>query len=139
MISRTIDLDPFADTIEEKIFRNAKRLCVIFAIGAVSLSALDIANIRTVENAAALVRGSNLSVASLPDTLRAGIERISFMSDEPSAVAVIPSVNFNVASRPMGNAMPPIEKAVAVRSQQSQVSKSQTRMDASPVSHGSSE
>ncbi|HEV7822968.1 MAG TPA: hypothetical protein VGO84_17415, partial [Burkholderiales bacterium] len=78
MISRTIDLDPFAETIEEKIFRNAKRLCVIFAIGAVTLSALDIANIRTVENAAAVMRGSSFSVGDLPDTLRAGIERISF-------------------------------------------------------------
>jgi hypothetical protein len=133
LISRSIDLNPFAETIEEKVFRNAKRLCVIFAIGAVTLSALDIANIRTVENAAALMRGSSLSVGDLPDTLRAGIERISFTSDEPSAVAVIPNANFNVASRPMGVAMPPIEKAVAVRPQQTRVSKAPGKPDTSPV------
>jgi hypothetical protein len=133
LISRSIDLDPFAETIEEKIFRNAKRLCVIFAIGAVTLSALDIANIRTVENAAALMRGSSLTVGDLPDTLRAGIERISFTSDEPSAIAVIPNANFNVASRPMGVAMPPIEKAVAARPQQTRVSKAPGKSDTSPV------
>jgi hypothetical protein len=131
LISSPIDFDPFAETIEEKIFRNAKRLCVIFAIGAVTLSALDLANIRTVENAAAVMHSSNLSVGGLPDTLRAGIERISFTSDEPSAIAVIPNANFNVASRPMGVAMPPIEKAVAMRPQQSQASR--TKPDTSPV------
>lgn len=97
MISRAIDFDPFAESIEEKIFRNAKRLCVIFAVGAVALSALDIANIRTVENAAAVMRDSNLQVGGLPEKLRAGIELISFSSDEPSAVAAIPSGNFNIA------------------------------------------
>ena len=32
MISRAIDFDPFAETIEEKIFRNAKRLCIVFSL-----------------------------------------------------------------------------------------------------------
>ncbi len=109
MISRAIDFDPFAETIEEKIFRNAKRLCIVFAVGAVALSALDIANIRTVENAAAVMRDSNLSVGSLPEKFRAGIELISFTPDEPSAVAAIPIGNFNIASRPMGVAMPPVD------------------------------
>ena len=110
MISRAIDLDPFAETIEEKIFRNAKRLCIIFAVGAVTLSALDIANIRSVGNAAALMRVNNVSVAELSAPIRAGIELITFTSDEPTAVAAIPLGNVTIASRPMGNAMPPIER-----------------------------
>ena len=73
MLTRAIDYDPFGETIEEKIFRNAKRICVIFAIGAVTLSALDIANIRTVENAAALIRES--SFRDLPDQIRSGYWR----------------------------------------------------------------
>ncbi len=109
MISRAIDLDPFAETIEEKIFRNAKRLCIIFAVGAVTLSALDIANIRTVENAAAVMHGKNLT-----------------------AVAAIPLGNVNIASRPMGNAMPPIERQASA-SQRTQAAKNQTRPDTSPV------
>lgn len=99
MLTRAIDYDPFGETIEEKIFRNAKRVCVIFAVGAVTLSALDLANIRTVENAAALMRESNFRVADLPDHIRSGIERISFTADESYAVAVIPRDNFSVAAK----------------------------------------
>lgn len=132
MISRAIDLDPFAETIEEKIFRNAKRLCIIFAVGAVTLSALDIANIRTVENAAAVMRGNNLNVAELSAPLRAGIELITFTSGEPTAIAAIPLGNVNIASRPMGNAMPPIERQASA-SQRTQAAKNQTRPDTSPV------
>ena len=132
MISRAIDLDPFAETIEEKIFRNAKRLCIIFAVGAVTLSALDIANIRSVGNAAALMRVNNVSVAELSAPIRAGIELITFTSDEPTAVAAIPPGNVTIASRPMGNAMPPIERQASA-SPRMQAAKNQTRPDASPV------
>lgn len=132
MISRAIDLDPFAETIEEKIFRNAKRLCIIFAVGAVTLSALDIANIRSVGNAAALMRVNNASVAELSAPIRAGIELITFTSDEPTAVAAIPPGNVTIASRPMGNAMPPIERQASA-SPRMQAAKNQTRPDASPV------
>jgi hypothetical protein len=139
VISRAIDFDPFAESIEEKIFRNAKRLCVIFAVGAVALSALDIANIRTVENAAAVMRDSNLQVGGLPDKLRAGIELISFTADEPSAVAAIPSGNFNIASRPMGVAIPPVDSQQAARSAprtqtgNAQPAKIQTKAESSVV------
>jgi hypothetical protein len=88
VLTRSIEFDSFGETIEEKLFRNAKRICIIFAVGAVTLSALDIANIHTVGNAAALIRNSNF--ADLPDQIRSGIERISFTSDEPVAVAAIP-------------------------------------------------
>jgi hypothetical protein len=130
VISRAIDIDLFDETIEEKIFRNAKRLCIIFAVGAVTLSALDIANIRTVENAAAVMRGNNLNVAELSGPLRAGIELITFTSGEPTAVAAIPLGNVNIASRPMGNAMPPIERQTSAPQR---IAKNQTRPDTSPV------
>lgn len=121
MLTRAIDYDPFGETIEEKIFRNAKRICIIFAVGAVTLSALDIANIRTVENAAALIRESNFSVAALPDQLRAGIERISFTSDEPIAIATIPmGVSVSVAAkaqRPARPASSAVDSLVATTNQ----------------------
>ncbi|HEY4139856.1 MAG TPA: cell wall hydrolase [Pseudolabrys sp.] len=132
MISRAIDIDPFAETIEEKIFRNAKRLCIIFAVGAVTLSALDIANIHTIENAAAVMRGNNLNVAGFSAPLRAGIELITFTSDEPTAIAAIPLGNLNIASNPMGNAMPPIERQASV-APRTQTTKNKSKPDASPV------
>jgi hypothetical protein len=107
VLTRAIDYDQFGETIEEKIFRNAKRICVIFAVGAVTLSALDIANIRTVENAAALIRESDFRVADLPGQIRAGIERISFTSDEPVAVAMIPmGASVSVAAKTQRPARP---------------------------------
>jgi hypothetical protein len=137
VISRAIDIDPFAETIEEKIFRNAKRLCIIFAVGAVTLSALDIANIRTVENAAAVMRGNNLNVGELSAPLRAGIELITFTSDEPTAIAAIPLGNVTIASRPMGNTMPQIERQASERqasvAPRTQTIKNQSKPDASPV------
>ncbi len=90
MLTRSIDLDPFQETIEEKIFRNAKRLCIIFAVAAVALSALDIANVRTVENARTFLRDNGVQLADVPDRIRSGIEFISFTPDEPSATAAIP-------------------------------------------------
>ncbi len=95
----SIEFDSFGETIEEKVFRNAKRICVIFAVAAVTLSALDLANIRTVENASALIRDSNFRVADLPDQIRAGIERISFTSNESYAVAAIPRESIAVKTR----------------------------------------
>ena len=43
--------DPFELTVEEKSFRNRKRLCIIFSAGAVTLCLLDITNIRSVDAA----------------------------------------------------------------------------------------
>jgi hypothetical protein len=132
VISRSIDLDPFAETIEEKIFRNAKRLCIIFAVGAVTLSALDLVNIHTIGNATALVRDNNLDIASLPEHIRAGIELISFKPDEPSAIIKIPTGNFNITSRLAGNATPPLDHQASVTLRTQAVS-NHSKSDASPV------
>ena len=107
MLTRAIDIDPFEMTIEEKIFRGAKRICIVFAVSAVTLSVLDLANIRTVENAAAFFNDNRLRVADLPGHIRAGIDRISFTSESPSATVLIPRGDIAIASQPAAVAAMP--------------------------------
>jgi hypothetical protein len=100
LLTRSIDIDPFGLTIEEKIFLGAKRVCIVFAVAAVTLAGLDIANIRTVENAAAYIHHNGLRVADLQDQVRNGIELISFTQEQPSVTVAIPRDSFNIARRP---------------------------------------
>lgn len=92
MLTRSIDIDdPFDLSFEERLFYNAKRLCVFFAVAALSISGLDLLNIRPLESAAAFAhthRGT--TVAEWPELLRTGIQQISF-SMPPSATVAIPS------------------------------------------------
>jgi hypothetical protein len=98
LLKRRVEFDPYEQTFEEKIFRGAKRVCVVFAVSAVTLSALDIAGIRTVENASAIIQENGLRVADLPDQIRAGIELISFSTeDSPSVTVAIPRGDIRVA------------------------------------------
>ena len=105
MLKRSIDLDSYELTIEEKFSRGAKRVCVLFAVSALTLSALDLANIRSAESAAQFIhdsrlRLSGLNIAKLPDRIRSGIDRIS---SEPPAISVtiaIPRDEIVTASRP---------------------------------------
>jgi len=91
VLTRSIDIaDPFELTIEEKIFRGAKRLCIASAIGAVMLSALDLADIRSVESAADLIHANRARFADLPNIIRTGIQSIAIAAPSPSASAMIP-------------------------------------------------
>ena len=100
MLTRSIDLDPFDLTIEEKIFRGAKRVCIIFAVAAVTLSALDLANIRSVENAAEFIHDNRQRVADLPDRIRSEIDRMSLASESPSVTVAIPRDDIAEIARP---------------------------------------
>ena len=105
MLKRSIDLDSYELTIEEKFSRGAKRVCVLFAVSALTLSALDLANIRSAESAAQFIHDSRLrlaelNIARLPDSIRRGIDRIT---TEPPAVSVtvaIPRDAIVTESRP---------------------------------------
>ena len=97
MLTRSIDIaDPFELTIEEKIFRGAKRLCIASAIGAVMLSVLDLADIRSVESAAGLIQANRARLAELPNIIRTGIQSIAIAAPSPSASAVIPRGNIAI-------------------------------------------
>jgi hypothetical protein len=100
---RAIDFDPFELTIEEKIFRSLKRLCAIFAAGAVALGVLDMTNIRSVDAAVEFLHDSSARivelpdrVVALPDRIRTEIRNISLLpaalpaSLSAQATAVIP-------------------------------------------------
>jgi hypothetical protein len=90
VLTRNIDIDPFCLTIEEKIFSGAKRGCTIFAIAALTLVAFDFVNIRSIDNAVALIRDNQTRFADLPDRIREAIDSISIMPLSPSASAAIP-------------------------------------------------
>ena len=75
MLTRSIDIDdPFGLSIEEKIFHQAKRICVIFAVLAVTISGLDLMNIRPLENAAEFFsHHQQTRLADWPRLIRAGV------------------------------------------------------------------
>ena len=103
MLQSTIDFDPFELTIEEKIFRNLKRLGAIFAAGAVTLGVLDMTNIRSVDRAGEFLRDSGAHIialpghiGSLPERIRTEINKLSLtpppitLSLTAEAVAAVP-------------------------------------------------
>ena len=94
MLKRSIDFDQDDLTVEEKIFRGAKRICVIFALSAVTLSAMDLANIRTAESAAEFIHDSRLrlgdiNLCNLPSRIRTDLDRIA-LADASSVTIAIP-------------------------------------------------
>ena len=52
MLTSTIDFHASDVTLEEWIFVGAKRVCIVFAVAALAISALDLMNVRSVEAAA---------------------------------------------------------------------------------------
>ena len=101
MLTRSIDLDdPFDLSFEEKLFYNAKRLCVCFAAAALSISGLDLMNIRPLETAAEFVHvHRDTRIAEWPALIRSGIQQISFTV--PTSVTVaIPSDDVAITQRP---------------------------------------
>jgi hypothetical protein len=84
LLQRPIKFDPNELTVEEKIFRNLKRLGAVLAVVAVAVSVLDIANVRSVDAAAKLFHDGSTRiaefpdhVAEIPDRIRSGISSIS--------------------------------------------------------------
>ena len=65
MLKRSIDLDSYELTVEQKFSHGAKRICVIFAVSALTLSALDLANIRSAASAADFIHDSRLRLTGL--------------------------------------------------------------------------
>jgi hypothetical protein len=120
-LKRNIDFDPYGLTIEEKVFRDAKRTCIVFAASAVTLGVLDLANIRTVENAAAFINDNRLRVAELPEKIRSGIDYISLEPASQFVTVAIPRDDtVNTARSVTANykaAVPPIAELAAARHQ----------------------
>ncbi len=116
MIARSIEIDrdPFEPSIEEKIFLAAKRGCIGFAGFAMLLGALDIAGIHSLDEARKMWGSNQLNVASLGDTVRAGVRDISitpatwsFSSPVESVTVKIPNTPQRVAAKPASLAATP--------------------------------
>ena len=89
MLTRSIDLYYDGLTLE-KIFGGAKRVCITAAIAALALSALDLANIRSVEAAAQFLHDNRQLIAELPGRIRSEIDRMSITSELASVTIAIP-------------------------------------------------
>ena len=92
MLRRSIYLDdPFELTIEEKVFRAAKRTCIIFAGAALTLSALDLMNVKSVESASEFIHTHR--IADMPNALRLQLSAAAFANPSPYATVEIPRGN----------------------------------------------
>jgi len=85
VLTRSIDFYASDLTIEEKVFVAAKRVCIVFAVAALSISALDLTNVRAVETAAAFVHDRGVVMASL----REGLQGFSFGRRDEVATAFV--------------------------------------------------
>ena len=114
MLTRSIDIiDPFELTIEEKIYRGAKRICIAFAIGAMMLTALDLADVRMVRDAADAIQTNRHRIADVPNVIREGIQGIAIALPAPSAVAKVPSLD--TTAPPRSNDDSPVKSLAAAR------------------------
>jgi len=108
--------DPFALSIEERIIRHAKRLCVLFAAAALSLSALDLMNEHSVENAAQYVHDNPLHLADMPRLIRSSLDAMAWAAPEPYATVAISTGDIVIPARAAAAAKPgasPIERLAA--------------------------
>ncbi len=95
LLRRSIYLDdPFELTIEEKVFRAAKRTCVVFAGAALTLSALDLMDVKSVESASRFIHSH--SIAEMPRALHAQLTSVAFASPSPYVTVEIPRTNIAV-------------------------------------------
>jgi Cell Wall Hydrolase len=117
LLTRSIAHDPFDLTIEDRIFRGAKRICTISAVAAMTLSALNLANIRSVGSAAAFIQDNHSRIADLPDRIRSEIDRMSLASYSPSVTVAIPRDDIAEIAWPIRVAM----SDVAIRVDESPV------------------
>jgi spore germination cell wall hydrolase CwlJ-like protein len=104
VLRRSIDLDRYDEPIGQRISRSAKRACIVFAVSALGLSALDLANIRTAESAIQFIQQSRghlvgFDVAELSSRIRAEIDQISLMPESEAVTVAIPRDDIAIASR----------------------------------------
>jgi hypothetical protein len=88
LLKSSIDFDS-GPTLEERVMHHAKRVCAGFAIVAVTISGLDLMNIRPVEAAAEMMHENNLKVSAIPSAVVAGLRSVSFTSEEKTEIAVL--------------------------------------------------
>ncbi len=120
MLARSIDPEAFGPTFEEKLFVIGKRICIVSAIAALSISVLDLVNANAVTTVAAALRDGRLNIAEIPGRLLAGIHEISIYPDRSTAVVAIPRDSIaglpKVAalSRPAATLYEPVKPAAAL-------------------------
>jgi hypothetical protein len=116
VLSRSIDGDDFfGSTADEKLFRAGKRICILFVLGAVTLSVLDLMNVRSPQNAPELTHVHRGAIVNLPSTIRKSIGDVAFASTRLSAAGAIPAADPDIAIQVAvaASARPPATLAIA--------------------------
>lgn len=90
MLARSIDPEDFGPTFEERLFVIGKRICVVSAVAAISISALDLFSANALTAVASALRDSRMHYDEVPARLLAGIHQISIYPDRSSIVVAIP-------------------------------------------------
>lgn len=117
MLARSIDVvDPLDLTVEEKVFRMAKRVCVVFAVLAVTLSTLDLMNIRAAEHAAVFIHAHRHRMADLPQLIRSSISSIAVAAPAPMVTVQIPRDDIAIAMAPAPAPAPTLAPARSANS-----------------------
>lgn len=89
MLRRSIYFDdPFELTIEEKIFRAAKFTCIAFAGAALTISTLDLMNVKLVESASEYLHTHG--IADIPHALRTQLSTAASAAPAPYVTVEIP-------------------------------------------------
>jgi hypothetical protein len=90
LLKRSIE---YADepTIEEIVFRYAKRTCVVIAVAAVALGTLDLVNASALQSAAQYVHDQHVTVSALPSIAVDGLRKVDIRfspRDDEIALAI---------------------------------------------------
>jgi spore germination cell wall hydrolase CwlJ-like protein len=119
VLTRDIYRDFYKDsgpTIGERLFVASKRLCFVFAGAALSLGALDVMGVHSIVGATAALHDAPAKLAGFGETLRNGINSISFKAPSMESIRVaIPQqtvIRFSTKKEPTV-----IDDLVAVRAQ----------------------
>ena len=90
MLKRSIEYDDEA-TIEEIVLHYAKRICVMFAVAALTLGTLDLVKASALQSAAQFVHDRHVTVATLPSLAVEGLRKVDIRfsaRDDEIALAI---------------------------------------------------
>jgi hypothetical protein len=90
LLKRSIEYDDEA-TIEEIVLHYAKRICVVFAVAALTLGTLDLVSATALQNAAQYVHERHVTVAALPSLAVEGLRKVDIRfspRDDEIALAI---------------------------------------------------
>src|SRR5690242_13272182 len=88
VLKRSIEPEAIGPSIGERIFSSSKHLCIVLAGGAITISALDLMNVGSVQAAAEFIHANKSRIADLPDAMLGSFQLASVSGEETHSVTV---------------------------------------------------